>query len=182
MGGRLFFRISAEGQEAQEAMIKLVEAVPENWVWVDGRLQAPERLTASGEAAATVGVRISAALPTIRGEGGFAGLPDVLAERKRFGFVEFEKAGGRSGVVTFQLAKRVAESLVRKGYRGDLQFYRGSFYHSTDEFPARCSIRSKAWEGSPLSDDEPLAQPARVRVDWEEQFGGSRDDVLRWIG
>lgn len=181
MGGKVFFRIEPYDQQA---VTRLVESVPDNWAWMDGRLQAPERqpapeLGASGKA---IGLQIDPDRLEVAHDSGrgdeWEGLLDILEGRAGFSFVNFRGAG--AGIMKFSVAKRIALILLRQGFRGDMLFYRGSYYcrsADTIEFPVLCSIHCQPWTGSPLSDDEPGRQPARVRVEWQEEFGGRPEDV-----
>ncbi len=172
--GTSFFLLPSDPSDNQAAVTNLVAAVPEHWGWVDGRLDAPPEAEP-----ARVGLCIGGNHPYVVGDpaNGLAGLADILTAGRPFAYIKLDQAGGNTSGLRFPLPRRIVLELLRQGYSGDLHFYRGSVAFSADNFPAQCSIHCKPWVGSALSDDEPGNQPARVRVQWEEEFGGRKKDI-----
>lgn len=183
MKGELFFEIPDD----QEVMVKLVEAIPPNWSWVDGSLHAPKNLVSSGAVQENTGFaveRFHSIHPTIIGSydrsEGKREKPDLFAimvEQKLPGFINFDEAGYDAHIVTLELAKRVAVGFLRKGYRGCLCFYRGCYDNSKYANPARCSMIFDSWHGTPISREEAGAQPARVKLEWEGRYYGKEEDI-----
>jgi hypothetical protein len=46
-----------------------------------------------------------------------------------------------------------------------------------------CSFTLNSWNGGAIheTNPEPGVQPARVKLEWNEKYGGSRDTILRLI-
>lgn len=183
MRGELFFEIPDD----QEVMVKLIEAVPSNWSWVDGNLHAPETLIASGQAEEHTGFaveRFHSIHPTIVGsydqderKQRKSNLFAIMAEQKMPGFILFGEAGYDADVVTLELAKRIAVSFLRKGYRGSLRFYMDCYRNRKFDNPARCDIIFKPWHGAPALPKESGPQPARVKLGWESRYNGTEKNI-----
>lgn len=183
MGGKMFFEIPDD----QEVMVKLVEAVPSTWSWVGGILNAPKTLINSGMALKDTGFTIQRfhdIRPTIVGHydhyQGRRLKPDLFAiivEQKFPGFIGFNEAGYDPCVVTLELAKRVAVGFLRKGYRGALGFFKGCYDNNKYKNAAFCSIEFQSQYGTPVSGVEAGYQPARVILEWNENFYGKEEDV-----
>lgn len=184
MRGELFFEIPDD----QEVVVKLVEAVPSNWSWVDGGLHAPKVLVASGQVEENTGFaveRFYSINPTIignydRNEWGKQEKPNLFAimvEQKLPGFITFNEAGYDEHNIIFELAKRIAIGFLRKGYRGRLRFYQGCYNNKKYDNPARCEMIFKPWHGAPIYREEAGPQPARVKLEWESCYYGKEEDI-----
>lgn len=184
MRGELFFKIPDD----QEVMVKLVEAVPANWSWVDGALDAPKNLVASGQVEENTGFvlrRFHSIQPTIigsydrnKGEWGNPDLFAIMVERKLPGFISFNEAGYNSCIVTLELAKRIAVGFLRQGYCGGLHFYSGCCDNNKYDNPARCSLIFEPWDGvKEMCREEAGPQPARVKLEWDSQYYGKEEDI-----
>jgi hypothetical protein len=183
MSGKLLFEIPDD----QEIMAKLVEAVPSNWSWVDGWLYASDAIIASRQVEEHTGFdlqRFHSINPTITGsydgDKGKRRKPNLLAiivDQKLPGFIKFDEAGYGADIVTLELAKRIAISFLRKGYRGGLHFYSGCYDNSKYSNPARCSLIFEPWDGAPIEREEAGAQPARVKLEWESRYRGKEETI-----
>lgn len=179
--GTLFFEIPND----QETMVKLVEAVPDNWAWVDGGLFAPKDLIALGQVEENTGFvveRFHSIHPTIIGSYDEnerrSRKPDLFAimvEQKLPGFIIFNEAGYDAGVVTLELTKRLAVGFLRKGYRGGLHFYKDCYDNHKYENPARCDLVLQS--GDSIFRGEQGPQPARARLEWNVCYGGREEDI-----
>lgn len=172
MSKKLFFEIPND----QEVKAKLVEAVPNNWTWVNGILRAPQNLVSSGQVVTDTGFAIQRfhdIHPTIVGEHRHDGQgrlkPDLLAilvDRKLPSFIRFDEAGYDPHIVTMELAKKVAVAFLKQGYRGRLDFYNGCHDYSAIDNDGRCYIEFQPWDGAPCIHEEEGLQPARIRLEW----------------
>lgn len=172
MSKKLFFEIPND----QEVKAKLVETMPNDWTWVNGILRAPEDLVFSGQVASDTGIAIQRfhdIHPTIIGERKPEGegrlKPDLLAilvDRKLPSFIRFDEAGYNPYIVTMELAKRVAVAYLKRGYRGNLNFYKGCHDYSATDNDGRCYIAFEPWNGAPCMHEEEGHQPARIRLEW----------------
>lgn len=184
MRGELFFEIPDD----QEVMVKLIEAVPPNWSWVDGGLHAPKTLVASGQVEKNTGFaveRFHNINPTIigsynqnEGKRGKPNLFAIMVEQKLPGFIKFDEAGyDTHHIVTLELAKRIAVGFLRKDYRGSFRFFKGCYNNSKYDNPARCEMIFEPWHGAPVYREEAGSQPARVKLEWESRYYGKEDDI-----
>ncbi len=177
----LFFQIPDD----QKIIVQLAEAIPSNWAWINGELNAPEALIASGQAVKDTGFKLSlfhAIKSTIvtkcsQVERGRIKpeLFEIMVEQKLPGFVNFDQAGDDEEEVTFELAKRIAIGFLQKGYSGDLRFFSGHRNKEDNNYQqqklkhdhfARCDMR----HGS-------NASPARVRLEWNSRHSGREEDL-----
>lgn len=172
MRRELFFEIPDD----ESIMAQLVQAIPENWSWVDGQLHAPLALIATKRAQADTGFsidRFHSIHPTIIGSTGpnatknKPNLFAIMVEQKLPGFVSFHEAGFDANMITLENAKRIAVGFLRKGYRGELSFYKGCRGDNKYDNEARCSFAFESWHGAPCCDDEAGEQPARTHLEWD---------------
>lgn len=182
MGEKIFFEIPDD----VETILKLVESIPSTWSWLDGWLDAPKRLTSSGAAVENTGFRISrfhSIKPTVIGrhnrDGEINPAPDlfeILVEQKLPGFIEFDEAGFGRDILDH--AKSLAAGFLSKGYEGRLDFYMDYDQHRDSKYsnPARCNMIFRPWNGPGLI-DEHGPQPARVKLEWDEKYGGKMEDI-----
>lgn len=182
MDGKLFFKIPND----PEIMAKLVEAIPSNWLWVDGSLRAPRILVDAGQVEENTGFAIARfhdINPTI-----VAGYDDVnhrkirtpnlfaiMVEGKLPGFVSFNEAGVDHDFVTLELAKKIAIGFISKGYLGWLNFYRDFHHNSKYDNSAQCSMALNSWHGPPVMKEEAGLQPARIKLEWSNSYDGQED-------
>ncbi len=183
MSDKLFFEIPDD----QEIMVKLVEAIPSNWLWVDGELRASKVLVASGKVEENTGFvvqRFHSVQPTIIG--GYnrnekkcwnPNLYAIMVERKLPGFIRFDEAGYSSPSITLELAKQIAVGFLRKGYRGSLSFYRDCYNNIKYDNPALCEIVFESWHGASKSRAEIGSQSAHIKLEWESRYSGKEDDI-----
>lgn len=167
-------------------MVKLVEAVPENWSWVDGGLYAPRILVESEQVEEHTGFvleRFHSIHPTIIGSYdqtmGRSRKPNLFAimvEQRLPGFIRFIEAGYGADI-TLELAKRVTVGFLRRGYRGGLHFFERCCNNHKYDNPARCSMIFEPWQGAPLCLEEAGLQPARVKLEWKSHYYGKQEDV-----
>ena len=183
MRGTLFFEIP---DDDQEIMVKLVEAIPSNWSWVDGDLHAPEMLIVSGQVEEHTGFavrRFHRNNPTIVGsynqDERKQRNPDLFAimvDQKLPGFIFFDEAGYETPI-TFKLTKHIVVGFLQKGYRGGLRFFKDCYGNSKFDNPARCDIAFKPWHGGSASYEEGGPQPARIKIEWDSRYNGREEDV-----
>lgn len=175
----LFFEIP----DNAEVMGRLIQAVPLDWLWVDGVLVAPEMFITSGQAEKDTGYtlqRFHSIQPTIIGnfdsEKGLRNRPNlyaIMVEAKRPGFVIFDEVGLDSDI-SLGAARKIAIGLLVKGYRGSLRFYKNCHNDCKHENPAYCGMVFEPWCGYY---EEAGPQPARVRVEWTGRYGGKEEDI-----
>lgn len=159
----------------------LVQAVPSDWCWVDGMLQAPpatnpehpcfDDYSLSGFAIQ----RFHLIRPTVFAPDGKTELDLVglLCDRKLPAFVAFEEAGFGE-TIKFPVAREIAARYAKSGYRGWLWFYASNHRDRKHDSRARC------WIDFPLGGDEEsrrFHEPAGVRLEWDERYGGKREDI-----
>lgn len=186
MQRKWFFEIP----DNQKVMAKLVEAIPSDWLWVEGVLDAPSDLVVSGAALKDTGFVIGYFQPNpsvVAIAGRFnpervtqREIPDplgILVGKRLPGFVSFERAGYDADVVTLDLAKSIAIGFLRKGYRGRLCFYGTRRGGRRTNKSAECSMIFEPSEGHPEFGDECGPQPARIRVEFLKPEGGTQQDV-----
>ncbi len=172
MRGELFFEIPDD----QQVRVKLVEAVPSNWSWVEGGLHASKNLIVNGQVEKNIGFAVErfSIHPIIfgyydRNEGKWI-KPDLFAitvELKMPRFITFDEAGYDAHIITLELAKRIAIDFIRKDYRGSLHFYGGCHNNIKYENPARCSMVFESWNN----------ERALVKLKWESRYYGKEEDI-----
>lgn len=183
MEGKRFFEIPND----PEVMALLVEAVPPNWRWMSGGLSPNDSLIASGRVQGDTGFtlqRFHDIHPTIVGvydkierRRKAPNFYALMVEQKLPGFVLFDDAGLDCTTLPLGVAKQIAAGFIRKGYHdGCLSFWSNDHDNNMDENPARCNLVLRAWQGGSFNGEEG-PQPARIRLDWKSQYGGSEEDV-----
>jgi hypothetical protein len=172
-----------------EVMAQLIEAVPSNWSWVDGRLEAPSQLIHDNKVALNSGFalqRFHSIHPTIVGKKKDEEIinPDfysLIVERKLPEFITFDEAAFETSYegLTMEVIKSIAAAYVRCNYRGVLYFYSGYRHNYKYDNPARCSIKLFRWSPTPFMRDEyPLEEyPPTVEIKWDRILGGEEKDV-----
>ncbi|WKZ29298.1 MAG: hypothetical protein QY323_01050 [Patescibacteria group bacterium] len=133
-----------------EALARVIEAVPQEWSWVDGRLGPPQALVENGQVARTAGYfigRFHSIHPTIQGPWNHKerrsdrpDLCEILIEHKLPLFIAFDEAGFQERTMHLGAAKKIAAHHVRFGYRGWLFWYVG--WDDDDKYrnEARCEM------------------------------------------
>jgi len=168
MKSELFFEIPND----VEIMVKIIEAIPSDWAWIDGMLVAPKDLIDSGSAKENTGFtlkRFHDIGPTIigsynkeRNERNHPDLYAIMVEHKLPGFVTFDEAGYECDIATFEVAKRIASGFVRKGYLGSLCFFQDCYANRKHQNPASCWISFKI---------------RKVEIKWHGNYGGKEESV-----
>lgn len=171
-------------------MAALVNSVPDDWSYLDGRLDAPGNLIKSGIALKDTGF-------TLDGHYGFkeemitgSRSPDlknhvspdlfaIIVERSFPGYVYFCEAGQdtrENSNLTLASAKKIAMGLLKLGYRGGLRSSKNKMDRSYDR-AAYCSIMFEPFENMSWREDEPGKQPARIRIEYHPEFLGGPELV-----
>ncbi len=179
-------------EDNSEVMVQIIEAVPSNWSWVDGLLNAPAQLISLGKVAPNSGFalrRFHMIHPTIIGrekEGNKTTLKadfySMMVERKLPEFILLDEAAFETSSqgLTMEVIKSIAVAYVgRYNYRGGLYFYSGYRHNHKYDNPATCSIKLFRWSPLPFMKDEyPLEEySSTVEVKWDREFGGEEKDV-----
>lgn len=180
MDGRLVFEIP----DSREVRARLVEAVPSEWTWVSGHLEAPKTFVSAGTADPITGYmfeRFHCIKPTVIGrwqESGKRETPDlfaILTGEKLPGFVEFDQAGYGEPAVTLAVAKRFAAFYICKGYLGELHFVSGFRDNDAAANPERCFIfLANGWRYSPFWLQ---GNPPAIWMDWRGHWGGKEENI-----
>ncbi|RJQ36133.1 hypothetical protein C4552_04200 [Candidatus Parcubacteria bacterium] len=164
-------------------MLKLVESIPLDWSFVNGRLNAPAQLIATRQAVAGTGLFLSRShsiRPTFIGETAWdrekqePDLYAVLALRRLPGFIRFDDAGYQEQLMTLTLARRIAMVYIKYGYRGTLSFYSNCSIDDRSDNEARCELALEPWHGAPFLREEAGDQPARIKLEWRRDSRGER--------
>jgi hypothetical protein len=175
MPGKRFFEIPDNPQ----IVAALVAAIPSNWRWVEGTLNAPNSLLSSGEALADTNLwlsRFHTINSTIRGvrtenETKPPNLFGILLEHKLPGSVRFDEAGLDAHTpadITLSLAKKFAIAFIAKGYRGDLVFFSNAYRNYMYNNPERCSI-------------DFFGEIGQVKIEWDENYGGNEKNIESFV-
>ena len=183
MDNKQFFEIPAD----PEVMARLVEAVPDHWRWVTGSLYPTKKLIASGVVQEDTGfvlARFHNINPTIAGTYDRSARARInpnffaiMVDRKMPGFVFFDEAGLDCQTLPFSTVKRLAAGFIRNGYGdGFLDFRSNDHDNYMADNPARCNMIFQRWHGGEYH-IEKGPQVARIRVEWEEKFGGTKEHV-----
>ncbi len=167
MSGKLAFALPENDLEVRAA---LVEAIPLEWSWVNGQLDAPLELVALGRAANRAGFKIDRwrfELDTLMkhpwATGTSAGYEEVwnksmyirqamlelLAEARLPGYINFHHAGfdaGDNGPLPLATIKQMAAAYIRRGYTGDLMFYSDCYHNREFDNPEQCDIHLAAFD------------------------------------
>ena len=179
MPGKLYFEIP----EDSEVMARLVESIPNDWSWVDGTLDASRAPIDAGEVLKNTGLlcdRFSInrlVVPRDRKEK--ADLFGILVDRKRPGFVSFREAGYDSHDFPLVLAKQFAAAFLNMAYRGWLTFFLNDYDNNKYDNGARCNFTFQPWTGASMCgmNEEVGPQPPRVKLEWNENYGGQPLDI-----
>ncbi len=159
----------------------LVAAIPDDWGWLDGCLEAPADKIADGTALDSTGLlfdRLNEKVVTSRTPQGLETRrqPDYFAlfvEDKLPGFVSFHEAGYEDRIrLTLKKAKSLADGFLMKGYRGSLNFYRDCRHNRKYSNSASVSIFCGDKENDIGRDETPF-----VQVSWDEEYHGSESHV-----
>jgi hypothetical protein len=172
MGGSKRFLLPEE----TESRVRLVEAIPSDWGWVDGIIRFPSDQARFRQIAFDTGyaiTRFNCSQPAIIGSAIKGSTvrrrPDLLGimvENKLPGFVTFDMAGfGKRE--EFISVREIAASFVRRGYLGWLKFVKSDHRNGRDENPAHCEFRI-----GPNGDEK-----SEIVLCWEEKFGGEPKDI-----
>lgn len=180
MSGQLFFEVPKD----QKVMVLLVHAIPADWRWMNGTLQAPQTLTSLGKTAYRTGYSVNslrAIRPNIIGarrsdSPEFRYEPDLYAimiQRKHPEFVEFDCTEGDF----IQTGKRIVKGFLNLGYRGALRWVHSCKRDVMHNNPARCHISFAPWNAGRIDPLESGLQPARIRIEWNSEYGGTEAHV-----
>lgn len=176
MGQTFFFEIPGEHFGI---MKHLIESIPDDWEWVDGRLHATKETV---NVAFGMEFRISRSndsRPVLVMTGdSLLDYDSVIIEGRHPEFFSFEEVPyqSRRGY-TMKSVKKTISSLLGLGYRGQLSFYKSDYRNSKFDNPARCNLIFQRWNGSPVLHPEQGEQPARIKIEWNEKFGGKVEDI-----
>ncbi len=182
MAHRRFFKIP----NSTEVKAQLVQAIPSNWSWVDGRLIAPEHMLTSGLALSNTGLLLSrfqsgtkivGVCPAQNAPTSKPNLVDLLLHQRCPGFLHFEEVGYEHNEELLHEAKQLAIGFLRKGYGGELSFYRSCSRNIKHDNSARVDIRFYPWNGAPIMKPESGDQPARIQLEWNERYGGREEHL-----
>lgn len=175
---RLFFKLPDNSIKVAD----LLESVSNSWKHMRGRVRATKRLQDTGRIVGGTGVRICGArdcrIVGARKDDGTISEPNIfslLITSLLPEFVDFEV--GLNEAENIQSVKAVAGGFVISGYEGSLLFGKSIPNEQEFESPysAECSFELSPWVGQ--SDEECGDQPARMRLGWNEQNDGSREDI-----
>ncbi len=179
MNNPSFFEIPNDS----EIMAQLIEPIPTNWSCVSGKLVAPKSFFKLGRASEGTGYCLNSHYEYRVVSDNHLGEPQkefnpfaLLVGLKYPGFVRFDGAGRHAkndSLVTLQRAKEIAQGFLRTGYRGSLWFNKEN--HHMD-IQAKVEIDFQPWRGQ--FNDEPGDQPARIRLQWNSNYGGGGDNVI----
>lgn len=187
-GGRpereLFFEIP---QDNSMAMSYIVNAVPESWLFVFGRLEAPSDLVQKGMVLPDTGIEIGPGYRII-GEHRERDTitpctPDIfnlLLFHKLPGFVDFHiHLWTERDAEIMHLVKDIVSGFIFKGYRGELLFYKDDPNDDGEPWShgAECDIKPTPWNGHRYDEKEAGPQPARVRLGFRTPYGGTENDI-----
>lgn len=68
-------------------------------------------------------------------------------------------------------------SWLSKSYRGSLSFYKDCYNNEKYRNPAYCEMCFRPRERAPFLQKEAGPQPARVKLKWDESYGGKEEDI-----
>ncbi len=178
-----FFKLSDDLSGKKRTAV--IESIPLKWHFLVGTLRAPQGWITRGDVTAydtKVIIRGSTVAIESRTKGvvgnGAMGLAELFVERRAIESVGFDYVGG-GGLISVQSVKPFVIGLLDKGYVGNLRFI--SLLNSSDELMSEvafCDIKPEPWVGPSYGEAlEAGAQPARVRIGWDEFHHGREEHV-----
>jgi len=162
--------------DSGEILAEIVRAIPDDWSWVDGRLDPPTSLIESGKVARAAGYCLSrySTQRLIIGpwnqkerRNDPPDLEEILIAGKLPTFISFDETGFQTKNPSLAFAKRLAAHFLLVGYRGWLDFSAGCYDEYKHENPAACSLTFERRDGS-----GPLRVNWRGEAKWERRYGG----------
>lgn len=184
MSGQLFFRLP----DQNSMLAKVVALIPRNWGWVDGFLRRPKIELQACIALRDVGYVINrsgdARLVKVTSGGRImpvgSAMFEITVNSRMPGFIRFDEAG-YDHTFPFKYARTICKGLLQRGCRGRLSFFSADRNNSKYDNPARCFFLFQPWIGKPIDGIEQGYQPARVRIEWSEENGGSEADIASLV-
>lgn len=169
--------------ESNEQRGMIIGSIPE-WIrgWVDGVISVPDAYKNSPDLVSGTGYRLSSQRnPEIVGrpEGRENQVAPDYAKMLQFGslpeFLVLEMAGyqGGSKFPNFNQVREIIQDYIsRWGYLGNVRFCFSDYENLEYSNPARVHLKLQKWKGAPhLSEKGP--QPARIKVSWYPEYGGT---------
>lgn len=191
---QLYFDLSTR---TPEQIAQIVSAVPADWCWLDGALEAPQKLIGAGRVHPDAGYVLGGFV-----ERGFklASLHEHLHGRREYesirrvdthgivtsprlpAFVEFDEAGYREKfALPFSEVVRIAADLVRQGYLGGLSFYSGFEDNNKYDNPERARFELTPSRELPDRTGTQLTVPRELaphlKLVWFPRLGGEREKL-----
>lgn len=192
--GQFYFDLSTR---TPEQIAAIIAAVPEDWCWLDGTLEAPQALIDGGRAHPDAGYVLGGYV-----ERGFklASLHEYRHGRRSDepmrrvdthgivtvprlpAFVVFDEAGYRESFsLPMSEVVRIATDLVRQGYLGGLSFYSGFRNNNKFDNPERArfqlvpSRELPEWSGEQLTPRREL--PPLLVLAWNTRYRGMHEHL-----
>ncbi|MEK7073138.1 MAG: hypothetical protein AAB974_01740 [Patescibacteria group bacterium] len=192
--GKLYFDLSTR---TPEQIAQIISAVPEDWCWLDGTLDAPQKLIDDGLAHPDAGYVLGGFV-----ERGFklASLHEYRHGRRSDepirrvdtlgivtvprlpAFVGFNEAGYReSFALPLPEVVRIAADLVRQGYLGGLSFFSGFRNNNKYDNPERArfqlvpSRELPDWSGVQITPRRELSP--FLLLAWDPRHRGTREHL-----
>lgn len=165
-----------------EYLARILEAVPDDWSDVSGLLDAPAPdSTRDGAAVSDTGYQFHRFDACVRvvARAGHDSRPDLaalIAGGRPPDFVSFQETG-LDAPWQFQVAKKIAAGLLRRGYAGWLTLNNGRDREYDREKPAEVEIFLRSWRRSARVVEIPQATPPAVVLRWSEEHGGHSDQL-----
>jgi len=164
---------------------RLVEAVPDDWSDVSGSLDSTDPAAAWDTGyefhRSASDVRIVARRRWTAGGEFFRAVqrPDLaglLIEGRAPGFVLFHNTG-YDGDLQFLVARSLAASFVRRGYRGWLSVNNGRGREYSHKMPAQVCFHLSPWSLLVDVSAPRRTVPPTVVLSWDERYGGSLEQL-----
>lgn len=161
----------------------IVNAVPDKWSDLSGRLNAPEPMILNARALRDTGYSYKRFDNGVEIQGRQLRIdyrePDyvtMLLEQKLPGFVLFDETGFDQPK-KFLIAKKLASGFVAMGYTGWLRFSSGVRREYAHENPATCILHLEPWHHKVRVCDPWIDMPPALVVNVNKEHGGKPEDV-----
>lgn len=179
MKNSLYFRIPDD----VAVMGQIIQSIPHYWTWMSGSLEAPQEALARNKVAIGIGYEIGrgdSAPKIIAREGNEGIVPgmyliDLMLAQKFPHFLDFHEAYSRKGPRLAAMQK-LAVMFVESGFRGRLSFPHSHYRDTYGQEPALCRISLLPFVGHAVY-GEAGPQPARVSVEWNQEYGGGESYI-----
>ncbi len=130
-------------------IVAILNAIPEDWACLDGRLMAPSRLIANGQALETAGYELSRfrSIELVPNDHQRSFTPQVFemfVEGKLPGFVRFDEVG-YDGSLTLKMGIRAAIAYLKLGYLGWLACYSAFQWDEKGKWREKIEIQLDEW-------------------------------------